>query len=536
MFQQDYPRRHSFGSSLPSSNYTEYDYICRRQTCHCEAANLEEIGPDDSISSRSLSSSQRRHAEYFHRPPILSIHREQLILNGSPYSFFAYNHDPNAEAEYCEQCQFCSASSKWCGRVSSNQVVKLPRSFLDDSPSDMGLYGSQYLNNPNNLNNLKVQLPNATWVQDPLIVNAAHISFANEHATPRDQQFQPAVFSHTLTGGPSTTNMDCNPSIDAVLFASQRNLSMSSLQQIRTIDQLPADGTECIKSYRDIRSTKEERLAIEEGSLVISISPNFTDLSQQLIAPDEFELRVGELFVVSRMYADMWALCVRIRNSECVAEAEVEDLKDSPNIKFIPLCAVTLASNFAAFTRRCAVYRDHHPYARFFPTGGHLITPPDRHESLEASRKYFSRYNRSHVPLPPIVFTLCKAPNRMPAGLDFEPREEDGMQEDNEAEAVIDNHTKNQHGTLKRFWMKFAPKESDSSAGQQSAEMQQNNTGLASDGKSIYPTQSRQEVPDHQDAAEEGNGNGNRISKRKSVRNFFSRSGRVKNGDTCVQV
>lgn len=314
---------------------------------------------------------------------------------------------------------------------------------------------------------------------------------------------------------------------------------MSSLQHIRTINQEPVDGTDCLKSTRDVRSTKEERLAIEEGSLVISLPPGFTDLSQQLIAPDEFELRVGELFVVSRMHADMWALCVRIRNSECVADvADVEELRASPNIKFLPLCAVTLASNFAAFTRRCAVYRDHYPYARFFPTGGSLITPPDRHESLEASRKYFSRYNRSPIPLPPIVFTLCKAPNRMPVGIDYEPRDDyDEPQEDNEAGAVVDAHTKNQHGTLRRFWMKFAPKESDSSAaGQQPAETSQhNNTGLAPDGKSSYPTQSRQEVSE-QDVAEEGSENGNKISKRKSVRNFFSRSVRMKNGNAAVQV
>jgi hypothetical protein len=86
--------------------------------------------------------------------------------------------------------------------------------------------------------------------------------------------------------------------------------------------------------------------------------------------------------------------------------------------------------------------------------------------------------------------------------------------------------------------MKFAPKESDSSAaGQQLAETSQhNNTGLAPDGKSSYPTQYRQEVPDEQDVAEEGSENGNKISKRKSVRNFFSRSVRVKNGNAAVQV
>ncbi|KAF3402386.1 hypothetical protein DPV78_004314 [Talaromyces pinophilus] len=543
MFQQDYPRRHSFGSSLPSSNYTE-GYTCPRTNCHCEAANNEELGPDDSISSRSLSS-ERRHAEYFYRPPILSIHREQLMSNGSPYSFFAYNHDPNAEAEYCEQCQFCSASSKWCGRVPSNQIVKLPRSFLDDTLSDTGLYGASYLNNmnnPSNLGNMKVQLPNATWVQDPLIVNAAHISFMDENLTLRDEQFQPAVFSHTLTGGPSTANMDRNPSIDAVLYASQHNLSMDSLRQIRTVTQDPAEGSDCLKSYRDVRSTEYERLAIEEGSVVISISPAFTDLSQQCIAPDEFELRIGEIFVVSRMYADMWALCIRLRNSECVADADVDTLRDSPNIKFIPLCAVTLASNFSAFNRRCALYRQNHPYARFFPSGGNLITPPDRLESLVASRKYFSRYNRSQIPLPPMVYTLCHAPNKMPTGLDYVLRDESTeSQDDNETEAVVDNHAKTQqHGTLRRFWSMFGTttKESDSSAAGKQLEISLNNAGLDSDGRSIYPTHSNEEVPDDHahDAAGDGAGNGNKVSKRKSVRNFFARSVRIKNGNAGVVV
>jgi hypothetical protein len=126
----------------------------------------------------------------------------------------------------------------------------------------------------------------------------------------------------------------------------------------------------------------------------------------------------------------------------------------------------------------------------------------------------------------------------MLAGLDYVLRdEEEETQEDDQAEAVVDVHAKNQqHGTLRRFWNRIAPKEPDSSAGGKQPEISQHNTGLASDGKSIYPTQSRQEVPDDQDAAGDGAVDGNRISKRKSVRNFFSRSVRVKNGNTGVEV
>lgn len=332
--------------------------------------------------------------------------------------------------------------------------------------------------------------------------------------------------------------MDRNPSIDAVLYASQQNLSLDSLRQLRSVTQKPAEGADCLKSYRDVRSAEHECLAIEEGSVVISISPCFTDLSQQLIAPDEFELRIGEVYVVSRMYADMWALCVRLRNSKCVADVDVDDLKESPNIKFIPLCAVTLATNFSAFTRRCALYRVDHPYAKFFPAGGSLITPPDRHESLLASRKYFSRYSRQ-IPLPPMVYTLCHAPNRMPAGLDYVPRDEETESQDNEAESVVNDHSKNQqHGPFRRFWSMFAHKESESSTAGKQLEVSQNNTGLDSDGKSIYPTQSREEVPDDhdQDGAGNGTANGNKVSKRKSVRNLFSRSMRIKNGKTGIEV
>jgi hypothetical protein len=101
----------------------------------------------------------------------------------SPYSYFQYK--KNADAEYCEQCQFCSVSSRWCGRLPSNQAVKVPRSFLD-SPSELGvsgLYGADW----------KMPLPHATWVQEPLIVNSVQV--LDENGEPRDaDSLEPAVF------------------------------------------------------------------------------------------------------------------------------------------------------------------------------------------------------------------------------------------------------------------------------------------------------------------------------------------------------
>lgn len=382
--------------------------------------------------------------------------------------------------------------------------------------------------------------------------------------------------------------MDRNPSIDAVLYASQQNLSSDSFRQLSKVPQERAQGTIYLKSYRDVRTTKHEHLAIEEGSLVISIAPYFTDLSQQLTRSDEFELRVGEVYVVSRMYADMWALCVRLRNSEGVADVKVEDLKDSPNIKFIPLCAVTLASNFSAFHRRCATYRDNPPYTRFFPAGGSLITPPRRKESWLESRKYFTECTHQvSFSLPPTVYTLCHAPKKMPAGLAYEPLDYGTeSQEETAAEAAVDDHKKQQHGTLRqRFWAMFADKESETSVKGKQSEVSPSNDGLGSNGKTIHPKSTKMpSVHNHdQDAAEDtgkqprvshkiaalvsggetihsksteisedddqdasgddsgdrasnATGDGNKVNKRKSVRNFLTRSMRIKNGNTGVEV
>lgn len=137
--------------------------------------------------SRARSPSQHRHAEYFYRPPVLNALREQHMSDESPYSYFQYKNDPNCEAEYCEQCQFCSASSKWCGRLSSDQTIRKPRSFLD-TPSKPELCG---------VPDLQVQLPGAIWVHEPLIVNPVHVEDGNGV---HEQQFSPAVFvSHPIS-------------------------------------------------------------------------------------------------------------------------------------------------------------------------------------------------------------------------------------------------------------------------------------------------------------------------------------------------
>lgn len=198
---------------------------------------------------------------------------------------------------------------------------------------------------------------------------------------------------------------------------------------------------------------------IEEGSLVISVHPSFTDLNQDVVQEDEFQLRHGEVFVVCRLYADMWALCARLRLSEAISPAGcVNIVKDGlENIKFLPLCAVTLAANFGAFERRWVTYRKRYPQSKFFPGGGFCITPPKRSHSLEASRQLRQPSGEHVLSVPRLVFDVCKVHNGVPAGIAYAPY--DSIDTLPTPPSVPDSRSTWGGKTLKRFWKKLVSNE-----------------------------------------------------------------------------
>lgn len=151
-----------------------------------------------------------------------------------------------------------------------------------------------------------------------------------------------------------------------------------------------------LQSYRDVRSSAEERWAVQEGSLVISLDPSFTacEHDQQ---PDEFQLASGDLYIVCRLYADLWALCYKIPPTSDWEPTE------SPRLGFLPICAVTLAANFGPFVRRChtATRSLQIPESRH-PGNGLRVMPPPRSHSLNASRQIFQGYN-TKIALPGAV-------------------------------------------------------------------------------------------------------------------------------------
>jgi hypothetical protein len=94
--------------------------------------------------------------------------------------FLFFPHQNTNDPEYCDQCRFCSQAGKWCGRLATSQSLKLPNPLFNSaSEVDIGRYERQ------------LAPFNATWVKEPLIVNAARV--VHENIDPREP-YPPGVF------------------------------------------------------------------------------------------------------------------------------------------------------------------------------------------------------------------------------------------------------------------------------------------------------------------------------------------------------
>jgi hypothetical protein len=241
----------------------------------------------------------------------------------------------------------------------------------------------------------------------------------------------------------------------------EKNPSLESIRPCRTLPQTPAKDCQRLRFCKDIRGAQRDTWAFEEGSLVIGIHPSFVDLNQQLIQEDEFELRYGEVYVICRMFADKWALCARLRMSDTIMPVRHSDLVDYgfENIKFLPLCAVTLAANFASFDRRWSEYRMLCPYSNSFPSGGLRVTPPIRCDSVLASVE-IAACNFASLHVPWLVFHLCKPRIPLPPKTEHVPSHppKRGIGR------LIDN-TVNGRNTLGRMWRTIVPCEASESQG-----------------------------------------------------------------------
>ncbi|KAL4913448.1 hypothetical protein BDW62DRAFT_220740 [Aspergillus aurantiobrunneus] len=146
-----------------------------------------------------------------------------------------------------------------------------------------------------------------------------------------------------------------------------------------------------LHSYKDIRLGLGEHWAIQEGSLVIGLDPEYTLLDTHERRVDEFNVSGGDIYVVCSLYADLWALCAKLSFSPS-PEAD-----NSRQIAFLPLCAITLAPNYSAFVQRCIHHSCSHE--AIYPMNGLPVMPPRRSHSLTASKQIF-RGPDGHISLP----------------------------------------------------------------------------------------------------------------------------------------
>lgn len=171
-----------------------------------------------------------------------------------------------------------------------------------------------------------------------------------------------------------------------------------------------------LQFYRDIRLGVGEQWAIQEGSLVMCIDATFTRYHpERQSLRDEFDLVSGDLFVVCRLYADLWALCIRMSFDTQEEDEEEHTLKECITVGFIPLCAVTLAVNYSSFLRRCAT--DKSPK---YTGNGLPAVPPSRSHSLNAGKQLFEGCGLD-VDVPEAIHTACRTLSVEGIDADFVP-------------------------------------------------------------------------------------------------------------------
>ncbi|BCS00926.1 uncharacterized protein AKAW2_51267A [Aspergillus luchuensis] len=198
-----------------------------------------------------------------------------------------------------------------------------------------------------------------------------------------------------------------------------------------------------LQAYKDIRLGLDETQPIHEGSLVICVDPAYTLSDHDKPRSDEFDLVSGHIFVVCRLYSDLWALCASASPPQ-PEKVSGETISTEPmRLAFLPLCAVTLAANFSAFNQRCIYYAHDKSDEPRYPGNGLPVMPPPRTSSL-SDGKQISRGNRRHIAFPEVVYDTF---NRVP----FERRDPDFAPADSSLENVLSNLTDRGSRRLQRL-------------------------------------------------------------------------------------
>ncbi|KAJ9211630.1 hypothetical protein DTO166G4_6769 [Paecilomyces variotii] len=425
-------------SSVHSAPIVPYRPLGSPNTC--ELSSLLDDGSDQS-DTQSLHGSftqRRRHAVYFHRPPVY-VPLQRPDANTFPTKGNVGSHliQNLKDRDCCGCCQSRSIKEPFCGKCPENRDLSanvdtyhLPRSI-----SEIGIGGYEE----------QLKCLDTNWVEEPFIVAMANVEDNQDGDHPqgtleetlpeiRTEQDWPNFMAKQNSGGESsaTTMKAAGPgSQDQPKSQNQPTMTTqgdeNGAEIARTFSQIMSNDCARLRSYRDIRLGPDENWVIREGSLVICLDHKYTDDSNfQAKRPDQFDFVHGDVFVVCRMYGDLWALCAKVNlNSPVESSGKIKNgnaPKSFQSLGFLPLCAVTLAANFSCFMRRCAEYDRSSQEEPQTPGNGLPVTPPHRSHSLTVSSEIFEKSLPKQLQLPSIVFELCGGSSSFDEdGKEFEP-------------------------------------------------------------------------------------------------------------------
>ncbi|KLJ11206.1 hypothetical protein EMPG_13516 [Blastomyces silverae] len=176
-----------------------------------------------------------------------------------------------------------------------------------------------------------------------------------------------------------------------------------------------------LSTFRDIRCLQPNRFigypllpkrkfgwAIETGSRVICVCDTAADWEYK----DVFPMRLGDAYIVLKMYGDFWASCLKLTLNDQtwsaypIYERHRDRTKSTyicpdENVQFLPLCALTLDANFGDYLAR-------HPRnggSCYSPATGQQVVPPERTFSHPRRLRHHS------VVVPKKILRQAKYPN-----------------------------------------------------------------------------------------------------------------------------
>ncbi|PGH14724.1 hypothetical protein AJ79_02890 [Helicocarpus griseus UAMH5409] len=195
----------------------------------------------------------------------------------------------------------------------------------------------------------------------------------------------------------------------------------SASGESRLIHRQQSTDHRLLACYRDIRVVMNAHTgypigpnrhfgyAIETGSRVVCVCDTVIEETYD----DVFPMRLGDAYIVLKMYGDLWTSCLKLTlpNQTWAAypRAKPNLLKDKnvfvrpeSNIRFLPLCALTLDANFGDYLAR-------HPRA----TGGYGLLPATGQKVVPPKRTFSSPENHAgfSVRVPKEVLRQAKYPN-----------------------------------------------------------------------------------------------------------------------------